>query len=135
MKFLDSNILAYAFYENPHMAKCQNAIKEGGVTDTFALAEAFLIIEKETGQRELAIKAIRGLLKSNLSIREINTSVIFDALRITHQTKLRIFDALHYACALLNNCTSILSYDKDLESLKLKRNEPSNPSPRAFRYP
>lgn len=124
MKFFDSNILAYAFYENPRMVKCQNAIKEGGVTDTFALAEAFLIIEKETGQRELAIKAIKGLLKSNIAIREINTNTLFEALKITNQTKLSIFDAMHYACALLNNCASIISYDKDLESLRLKRDEP-----------
>jgi len=124
MNFLDSNILAYAFYENPYMLKCQTAIKEGGYTDAFALMEAFFIIEKETGQRGIAIKAIRGLLKSNISILEINTNMVFEALRAANQTKLSIFDALHYACALSKSCTAILSYDRDFESLKIKRKEP-----------
>ena len=124
MKFLDSNILAYAFYENPYMAKCQNAINEGGITDAFALTEAFFIIEKETGRRDVAIKSIKGLLKSQISITEVNASIVFEALKIASQTKLSIFDAIHYAAALSNGCSIILSYDKDFEYLKIKRSEP-----------
>jgi len=60
MKFLDSNILAYAFYRNQHTAKCQSAITKGGLIDTFNLVETFFIIEKETGNREIAQKAIKG---------------------------------------------------------------------------
>ena len=67
MKFIDSNVLAYAFYKNEHTDRCQNIIKDGGLVDIFNLIEAFFIIEKETGNREVAQKSIKGLLKLNFS--------------------------------------------------------------------
>ncbi|MBI2632176.1 hypothetical protein HYW75_04180 [Candidatus Pacearchaeota archaeon] len=41
MRFIDSNILAYAFYENENREKCQNFIKEGGIINTVNLIESF----------------------------------------------------------------------------------------------
>ena len=40
MKFLDSNVLAYAFYDNEHVEECQKAISEGGLIDTLNLIES-----------------------------------------------------------------------------------------------
>ncbi|HLD97252.1 MAG TPA: type II toxin-antitoxin system VapC family toxin [Candidatus Nanoarchaeia archaeon] len=124
VKFLDTNVLAYAFYSNENMGKCQAAITEGGLTDTFNLTEAFHIIEKETGSREMAQRAIRGLLKSNVGIASIDVNAIFESVKKSGSLKLSIFDTIHYVCALANNCDSILSYDKDFDKLDIPREEP-----------
>ncbi len=124
MRYLDSNILAYAFYENERMVKCQNAIMEGGLVDTFNLTEAFFVIEKETGSRELAQKAVKGLLKSNLVIAEVDVNIVFEALKRAHRLKLSIFDLVHYACAFVSGCDSIVSYDRDFDNLDIPRIEP-----------
>ena len=124
MKFLDSNVLAYAFYKNEHTDTCQNTIKEGGLIDTFNLIEAFFIIEKETGSREIAQRSVKGLLKLNFQIVEVDVNEIFEALRKINSTKLSIFDTIHYCCAVLNNCDAIVSYDKDFDNLDIPREEP-----------
>lgn len=125
MKFLDSNVLAYAFYSNDNTLKCQKAIMiEGGIVDTFNLIEAFFIIEKETGSREIAQKSIKGLLKSNIQIVEVDINIIFEALKRINRYKLSIFDMIHFSCALINGCDAIISYDKDFENLDIKREEP-----------
>ncbi len=124
MKFLDSNVLAYAFYENEHLEKCQQAISEGGITNTFNLIEAFFIIEKETGSREKAQKSIKGLLKSNVYIAQVDVNMIFESLKRVDKIKLSIFDVIHYTCALLSGCNVILSYDNDFDNLEIPRKEP-----------
>ena len=124
MRYLDSNVLAYAFYDNKHTVKCQNAIMEGGLVDTFNLTEAFFVIEKETGSRESAQKAVKGLLKSNLVIVEVDVNLVFETLKRATRFKLSIFDLVHYACAFVNRCDSILSYDKDFDNLDIPRTEP-----------
>ncbi|MBI2542412.1 PIN domain-containing protein [Candidatus Woesearchaeota archaeon] len=124
MRFLDSNVLAYAFYNNEHLIKCQAAIMEGGLTDTFNLIEAFFIIEKETGSKEIAQKSIKGLLKSNIRIADTDINLVFEALKKVNRLRLSIFDAVHYSCALINGCSIILSYDKDFDNLDIPREEP-----------
>ena len=124
MRFLDSNVLVYAFYSNENTVRCQQAIKEGGVIDTFNLVEAFFIIEKETGSRETARRSIKGLLKSNLIIVDVDVNLVFEVLKRIQNLKLSIFDSIHYCCALLDNCTEILSYDKDFDKVELPREEP-----------
>ncbi|HLD33569.1 MAG TPA: PIN domain-containing protein [Candidatus Nanoarchaeia archaeon] len=113
MKFIDSNIIAYAFYCNEHTDACQKLIQEGGIIDTFNLTEAFFIIEKEVN-REYAQKVIRGLLKSSLTIIDVTPNTIFEILRRTSKYKLSVFDLVHYTCALMSGCTSFVSYDPTL---------------------
>ena len=124
MKFIDSNVLAYAFYKNEQTYKCQNIIKEGGLVDIFNLIEAFFIIEKETGSREVAQKSIKGLLKLNFQIVEVDTNLLFEALKKVNHIKLSIFDTIHYCCAIINNCDAIISYDSDFDNLDISREEP-----------
>ncbi|MBI2176677.1 PIN domain-containing protein [Candidatus Woesearchaeota archaeon] len=124
VKFLDANVLAYAFYSNENTNKCQAAIKEGGITDTFGLIEAFRVIEKETGSRERAQGAIKGLLKSSIEVIDVDVNAVFEALKQVGLSRLSIFDSVHYACAAISHCSSILSYDKDFDRLEIPREEP-----------
>lgn len=123
MKFLDSNVIAYAFYKNEHTEVCQNALREGGIVDVFNLTEAFFIIEKETS-REIAQKSIKNLLKSSIQIVDADVNLLFEALKRVNNYKISIFDLIHYSCALMNNCSSIVSYDKDFDNLDIPREEP-----------
>ncbi len=121
MKFIDSNILIYAFYENKHQDACQNIIREGGITTTLALIEAFNIIEFQAN-RDTASAAIKGLLKSNIQIVDVDINIIFEALKRAMQyKKLKFFDLIQYTTASLHNCTAIMSYDSDFDNLEIKR--------------
>lgn len=124
MRFLDSNILAYAFYENEHSESCKQAIREGGVINVVNLIEAYNIIELQTN-REFATRVIKSLLKSNLEIVAVDVNLFFESLkRAERQKKLNCLDLLHYTTARLSACSSILSYDKDFDGLDIKREEP-----------
>ena len=124
MKFLDSNVIAYAFYKNEYTEKCQNVLREGGLVNVFNLIESFFIIEKETKSREIAQKSVKNLLKSNIQIIDVDVNLLFEALKRMNNLKLSIFDAIHYSCAIVNNCNAIISYDKDFDKLDIPREEP-----------
>ena len=124
MIFIDSNVLAYAFYNNDKKEKCQHTIQKGGIINTINLIEAYNIIQFEVS-REHATKSIKSLLKSNLSIVDVNTNLVFEALkRSLKNTDLKFVDMIHYSCAIVNNCSIIISYDKDFDDLDITREEP-----------
>ncbi len=121
MKFIDSNILAYAFYENKNIKNCQQIIKEGGIINTINLIEAYNIIYFETNL-EHATKSIKSLLKSNLKIVNTDINLIFEAIKRTSKyRKLKFIDLIHYITALLNNCNEFASYDSDFDNLEIIR--------------
>ncbi len=122
MRYLDSNIIAYAFYENENREKCKELIKGEGIIDTFNLVEAYNIIQFETNDKEYAKKVITSLLKSNLKIIDVNINIIFEALkRVEKYKNLKFLDLVHYTVALLYSCNEIASYDKDFDNLEIKR--------------
>ena len=123
MRFLDSNIIAYAFYDNENTEKCQRVIREGGMINTFNLIEAFFIIEKQT-DKEKAEKCIKSLLKSNIEIIDVDINLVYESLKRIKKYQLSIFDMIHFTCALLNNCDSFVSYDNDFNNLEISREEP-----------
>lgn len=124
MNFLDSNILAYAFYENEFRDNCREQIMKGGIINNLNLIEAFNIIELQTN-REIAFKTIRSLLKSNLIIVDIDLNLVFETLKRSIKYKnLKFFDLIHYTTAVLNNCESIITLDKDFENLEIPKKNP-----------
>jgi len=123
MQFIDSNVVAYAFYSNEYTEECQNILRKGGILDSFNLAEAFHIIEKET-DRKNAIRAIRTILKLDLTIVDVSINIIFESIKRAEKYNLSFFDLIHYTTALLNNCDEIVSYDTDFNNLEIKRVEP-----------
>ena len=121
MMFIDSNVLAYTFYDNKFKERCQEIVKEGGVINAVNLIEAYNIIQFETNA-EYATKTIRSLLKSNLKIVDVDINLIFEALRRALKYKnLKFIDLIHYTTAIFHNCSEIASYDADFEGLEIKR--------------
>lgn len=124
MIFIDSNILAYAFYDNDKKEKCQQIIKSGGIVNTVNLIEAYNIIHFEVS-REDATKSIKSLLRSNLIIVDVDINSVFEALkRSLKEENLKFADLLHYSCAIVNGCSAILSFDRDFDNLDIPREEP-----------
>lgn len=94
------------------------------MTSSLALIEAFNIIEMQSS-KEYAIKVIKSILKSPISIIPIDVNVIFEALKRREKyNALKFLDLIHYTIALLQNCESIVTYDKDFDELDMKREEP-----------
>lgn len=123
MRFIDSNIIAYAFYDNPVQDVCQKILREGGMINTINLIEAFNIIQSEINN-EVAITSIKSLLKSNISIINVDVNLVFEALkRASRYKNLKFIDLLHYTTAVMNNCEAIMSFDKDFDKLELPRKE------------
>ncbi len=121
MNFIDSNILAYAFYEYEFQENCRNIIRKGGIIDTICLIEAFNIIELQTS-REVAIKSIKSLLSANIKIVNTDINIIFEALKRSQTHKqLKFLDLIHYTVAVLKNCDSIASYDGDFDRFEITR--------------
>ncbi len=121
MRFIDTNILVYAFYENEFQSSCQKVLEEGGIINTVNLIEAFYALEKIIGRKMTTI-FIKGLLKSNLTIIDVDINVFFEALKRSENYKTTgIFDLIHYSTALLTGCESIISNDEDFDVFELKR--------------
>jgi len=123
-QFIDSTIITGAFTPNENKEKCQAILKEGGVINGLVLIESFDVIERITKKREYALKVIRTLMSSNLEIVGLTNSVIFESIKRGDKYNLRVYDLIHYTIALLNGCSSIISYDKHFDNLEIKRNEP-----------
>mgnify|MGYP001571331248 CR=1 FL=1 len=123
MRFIDSNVIAYACYANNYQERCQEIIKAGGIINTVNIIEAFNIIQQET-TREHAKKAIRSILKSHLKIMAVDSNMLFETVkRSLRYPQLKFIDLLHYTTALLYNCSEIISYDRDFNNLEIERNE------------
>ena len=124
MIFIDSNVLAYAFYSNDKRERCQQVIKGGGITNTVNLIEAYNIIQFEVN-REHATKSIKSLLKSDLNIVDVDINSVFEALkRALKNVNLKFIDLIHYSYAIINGCNAIISYDRDFDGLEIPRKEP-----------
>ena len=124
MKFLDTNVIAKAFYDNPHRNNCQKEISKGGLTNTFVLAETFESIFKVTKDKERAERAVRAILQSQIMVIEINQNILFESIKRISKFNLDMFDMIHYVCALIEGCESIVSYDTDFDNLDIPREEP-----------
>ncbi|MBI2142551.1 PIN domain-containing protein [Candidatus Woesearchaeota archaeon] len=123
-EFLDSNIIVYAFTSNPRKDKCRNVLRERRfLTNSLAISEAIGTIgtiDKEQGK----IALISILRSGNIQIIDLSTNLLFESVRRQHKYNLKLFDLIHYTTALLNNCQSIISYDKDFDKLEIPRVEP-----------
>lgn len=127
MKFIDSNILISAFTNGNNTDVCINVLKKEPqlITNNLVLIETYAklgtIIDTQYAQ-----KTLRNLLqKENLTILSINNLLLFESIKRQRKySTLKIHDLIHYTTALLNNCTAIISYDKDFDNLEIKREEP-----------
>tara|TARA_Y100000310_G_scaffold35990_1_gene33927 strand:- start:93 stop:464 length:372 start_codon:yes stop_codon:yes gene_type:complete len=123
MDFIDSTIIILAFTNNDKKEKCREILRKGGLTNSLVLIESFHSIERISKNREIAKDAIKAILNT-LKIVPVDTNLIFEAIRRINKYNLKIFDLVHYVTSLLNNCSTIITYDTDFNDLEIKRVEP-----------
>ena len=122
--FVDSSVLIKAFTENPDKHKCREVVHEEIVTNTLCLVEAHYFISLISKSRNHAAMSIKSLFKSNCIVVDLDKNLLFEAFKRAEKYNLDIFDLINYVTALLNNCSEIVSYDKDFNGLEIKRAEP-----------
>ena len=122
--FVDSVILIKAFTENPDKHKCREVVYEKFVTNTLCLVEAHHFISLISKNKTHAAICIKSLFKSDCIVDDLDKNLLFEAFKRSEKYKLDTFDLINYVTALLNNCSEIVSYDKDFDDLEIKRAEP-----------
>lgn len=121
--FVDSVVLIKAFTENPDKHKCREIVHEKFVTNTLCLVEAHHFISLISKSKTHAAVSIKSLFKSDCVVVDLDKNLLFEAFKRTEKYKLDTFDLINYVTALLNNCSEIVSYDKDFDGLEIKRVE------------
>ena len=124
MDFVDANVIIKAFTDNAEKEKCRDILQEGFVTTTVCLLEAFHGIAVIKRNNLYAAYCIKSLYKSNGTIVPVDKNILFEAFRRLEKSSLSIFDLVSYSTAVLWNCNSIVSYDKDFDGGDIKRTEP-----------
>jgi predicted nucleic acid-binding protein len=122
--FIDSVVLIKAFTENPDKLKCRRILSEKFVTNTLCLVEAHHFIFLISKSKTHAALSLKSLFKSDCVVVDLNKNLLFEAFKKSEKYKLDTFDLINYVTALLNNCSEIVSYDKDFDNLEIKRVEP-----------
>jgi len=122
--FIDANIIIKAFTDNGDKDECRKILSEDFVTNTLCLVEAQHSISIIKNNKIYASDCIKSLFKSQGVIVELDKNLLFESFRRITKYNLNIFDLINYVTALLNNCSSFVSYDKHFENLEIKRIEP-----------
>ncbi len=124
MKFIDANIVIKAFTEDDDQESCRKLLSSEFVTNTLVLVEAFNAISRIKNDRVAASNSIKSLFKANCIIVDLNRNLLFESLKRIDKYNLDFPDLIHYTSALTNNCSEIVSFDKDFDNTDLRRIEP-----------
>ena len=112
VEFLDSNVLVYAFTNDPRAEKSQHLVSQHCNISVQVLNEFANVARRKLGMRwaEIgeALAAIRTLCRNILPI-DLDTHS--DALRLAERYGFAIYDALIVAAALRSNCDVLWSED------------------------
>ena len=127
---VDSNIFIYAFTDggkNSRDSKRYLNEYTHMTINTLILLETYNGILKITKDKEYAIRIIRSMMKrDNLKIIDFDINLFFETLKRVKRFDVKFSDIAHYVTGLLNDCDSIITYDKhfDNKNFELKKYEP-----------
>lgn len=110
--FLDTNVLVYAFTDDPRTDRAEVLLASGCTTGVQALNEFANVARRKLGfswdEVEDALRSIRILCRA---IVPLDIGIHEDGLRIARQHRLAVFDALLVAAALRSGCDTLWSED------------------------
>ena len=123
LSYIDANFVVKAYSNNADNKKCRERLDKGGlVTSSIAVVEAWQVLMHILGN-ELANKSIIDLLRRDIEIVKMDSSLIHDAVRKQPKYHLDAFDTSHLISAQLSGCEEILTYDNDF--LRIKTEPPA----------
>ena len=125
-KFVDSDVIVFAFTNNPKKEVCRKIVEKGEITvNTLILLESYSKVATITKNRQLAVNMIKLFYKADtIEIVDFGNNLFFEAVKRIGKYNLKISDLVHYTTALLKGCSCIVSYDKHFNNLEIKRTEP-----------
>ena len=124
-KFVDSNVIIFAFTNSSQKKECRNILSEENlVTNTLVLLESYAKITTINSE-SYARAAIRNILSlANIKVIDFTNNLFFESIKRSQKYKLKISDLVHYTTSLLHDCNEIISYDRNFDGLDIKRIEP-----------
>jgi predicted nucleic acid-binding protein len=127
-EFLDTNILIYAFTNDPRAAIAEKLLAKGCVISIQGLNEFANVARRKLGmswgETNEALEAIKTLAKAILPV-DLDTHS--DALALAERYALSFFDALMLAAALRGGCATFWSEDMQHGMVIEERLEIVNP--------
>jgi predicted nucleic acid-binding protein len=125
-RFVDSNVIIYAFTNNERKEECRRALtqEENLITNTLVLLESYAKIATINSET-YAEAAVKNILSSgNIQVMDFTNNLFFESVKRKQKYSFKISDLIHYTTALLHNCSQIISYDGHFDGLEVKRKEP-----------
>jgi predicted nucleic acid-binding protein len=111
-EFLDTNVLIYAFTDDPRNQKAQELLGKGCVIGVQVLNEFTNVARRKLGMTwEELREALSSILIVCPTVLPMDLEVHSDALAIAERYGFRIFDALMIASALRSGCEILWSED------------------------
>lgn len=108
--FLDTNVLVYAFSEDPRSFRAEALLASGCITGVQALNEFANVARRKLGfgwdEVDAALQSIRTLCRTIVSL---DVGVHEEGLRVAREHRLALFDALLVAAALRSGCDTLWS--------------------------
>ncbi len=121
--FVDATVIVLAFTENTAKNKCRALLQGEFVTNALCLVEAQKAIAKISNDRVYASFSIKSMFKGRGVIVPLDKNLLFRSLKLV-SSGLDAFDSVHYAAALLNDCSELISYDADFGNLGIIHTTP-----------
>lgn len=110
--FLDTNVLIYAYSDDPREAIARSLIEAGGVISVQCLSEFVNVVR---GRLRLSWPFVEERLSSICEllpiIRALDAETHRDAMRIAQRYAIHIYDAMIVASALQSGCEVLLTED------------------------
>jgi predicted nucleic acid-binding protein len=111
-EFLDTNVLIYAFTDDPRNQRAQELLGKGCVIGVQVLNEFTNVARRKLGMTwEELREALSSILIVCPTVLPMDLEVHSDALAIAERYGFRIFDALMIASALRGGCEILWSED------------------------
>ncbi len=112
LPFIDANIFVYRYSDDPRRERARDIIGAGWQTSVQALNEFAL-----TGRRKLKLDwreiedAIADFLQMEQQVHPITLETHLNAVRVAQRYRLRFYDSVMLAAALLAGADTLLSED------------------------
>jgi predicted nucleic acid-binding protein len=111
-EFLDTNVLIYAFTDDPRNQKAQELLGKGCVIGVQVLNEFTNVARRKLGMTwEELREALSSILIVCPTVLPMDLEIHSDAIAIAERYDYRIFDALMIASALHGGCEILWSED------------------------
>ena len=124
-RFVDSNVIIYAFTNSNQKQECRNILtQENLIINTLVLLESYAKTSTINSEVYARVVARNILSLANIRVVDFTNNLFFESIKRSQKYKLKISDLVHYATALLHNCSEIISYDAHFDGLDVKRVEP-----------